>query len=250
LFKPVTDACWRLRDIDVRKLDLNAMDRVAMMGERLADLNSLRKFSPGASDDLSEPWNVRFTRKDVDILRGSWRSMDRERHTTADCVVDRRCIECGSERDHFGEQIHALIVGQVAIAVRMLGHALDSVAGQSRCLKPLRQHQDHEQLRARCDYGHKLCLAAGASRLITDCRVEKGNPADSTLAVEPSSAICPRPASTPVGSLDGRTERTARADETRRGCACTGSPPLHRARPLNQPAPCRERGYSRSGCSR
>ena len=32
-------------------------------------------------------------------------------------------------------------------------------------------------------YGHKLCLATGASGLITDCRVEKGNPADSTLTV-------------------------------------------------------------------
>jgi IS5 family transposase len=32
-------------------------------------------------------------------------------------------------------------------------------------------------------YGHKLCLATGASGLITDCHVEKGNPADSTLAV-------------------------------------------------------------------
>ncbi len=31
-------------------------------------------------------------------------------------------------------------------------------------------------------YGHKICLAAGASGLITDCHVEKGNPADSTLA--------------------------------------------------------------------
>lgn len=32
-------------------------------------------------------------------------------------------------------------------------------------------------------YGHKLCLATGASGLITDFHVEKGNPADSTLAV-------------------------------------------------------------------
>jgi IS5 family transposase len=32
-------------------------------------------------------------------------------------------------------------------------------------------------------YGHKLCLATGASGLITDCHVEKGNPADSTLAI-------------------------------------------------------------------
>lgn len=32
-------------------------------------------------------------------------------------------------------------------------------------------------------YGHKLCLATGASGLITDCHVENGNPADSTLAI-------------------------------------------------------------------
>jgi transposase, IS5 family len=32
-------------------------------------------------------------------------------------------------------------------------------------------------------YGHKLCLSTGASGLITDCHVEAGNPADSTLAV-------------------------------------------------------------------
>jgi IS5 family transposase len=32
-------------------------------------------------------------------------------------------------------------------------------------------------------YGHKICLAAGASGLVTDCNVEKGNPADSTLAI-------------------------------------------------------------------
>jgi IS5 family transposase len=32
-------------------------------------------------------------------------------------------------------------------------------------------------------YGHKVCLATGASGLITDCHVEDGNPADSTLAV-------------------------------------------------------------------
>lgn len=33
-------------------------------------------------------------------------------------------------------------------------------------------------------YGHKLCLATGASGLILDCRIEDGNPADATLAVE------------------------------------------------------------------
>lgn len=33
-------------------------------------------------------------------------------------------------------------------------------------------------------YGHKLCLSAGASNLITDCVILGGNPNDSTLAVE------------------------------------------------------------------
>lgn len=33
-------------------------------------------------------------------------------------------------------------------------------------------------------YVHKLCLATGASGLILDCRIEDGNPADATLAVE------------------------------------------------------------------
>lgn len=33
-------------------------------------------------------------------------------------------------------------------------------------------------------YGHKVCLTAGASGLVTDCTVESGNPADSKLAVK------------------------------------------------------------------
>jgi IS5 family transposase len=32
-------------------------------------------------------------------------------------------------------------------------------------------------------YGHKICLTAGASGLVTDVVIEEGNPADSTLAV-------------------------------------------------------------------
>lgn len=33
-------------------------------------------------------------------------------------------------------------------------------------------------------YGHKICLTAGKSNMVLDCRVLDGNPADSTLAVE------------------------------------------------------------------
>jgi len=33
-------------------------------------------------------------------------------------------------------------------------------------------------------FGHKLCLSSGVSGMVTDCVIEEGNPADSTLAVE------------------------------------------------------------------
>lgn len=35
--------------------------------------------------------------------------------------------------------------------------------------------------RRETEYGHKICLAGGASGLITDCVIERGNPADSPL---------------------------------------------------------------------
>jgi IS5 family transposase len=39
-------------------------------------------------------------------------------------------------------------------------------------------------------YGHKICLTAGASGLVTDVVVEHGNPADSTLAVRMIQRQC------------------------------------------------------------
>lgn len=38
--------------------------------------------------------------------------------------------------------------------------------------------------RLEVEYGHKVNLAVGKSSLVTDCVIEKGNPADSTLAVK------------------------------------------------------------------
>ena len=39
-------------------------------------------------------------------------------------------------------------------------------------------------------YGHKICLTAGASGIVTDVVVEQGNPADSTLAVKMIERHC------------------------------------------------------------
>ena len=48
--------------------------------------------------------------------------------------------------------------------------------------------EDHTDIiikgRREVEYGHKICLATGASGLITDCVVENGNPADVTLATK------------------------------------------------------------------
>ena len=39
-------------------------------------------------------------------------------------------------------------------------------------------------------YGHKICLTAGASGIVTDVVIEQGNPADSTLAVKMVKQHC------------------------------------------------------------
>jgi len=66
-------------------------------------------------------------------------------------------------------------------------------------------------------YGHKLCLATGASGLITDCHVEKGNPADSTLAVGMVERHMERYGHAPQQvCLDGAFASRANFDEIKR----------------------------------
>ncbi len=66
-------------------------------------------------------------------------------------------------------------------------------------------------------YGHKLCLTTGASGLITDCQVEKGNPADSTLAVEMVERHMERYGHAPQQAcFDGAFSSRANLDEIKR----------------------------------
>ena len=60
----------------------------------------------------------------------------------------------------------------------------ERVPAQSKVISIFEEHtdiiiKDHRQTL----YGHKLCLAGGASGLVTDLVIETGNPADSTLTV-------------------------------------------------------------------
>jgi IS5 family transposase len=70
-------------------------------------------------------------------------------------------------------------------------------------------------------YGHKLCLATGASGLITDCHVEKGNPADSTLAVAMVERHMERYGSAPEQvCFDGAFSSRANFEEIKRLEVC------------------------------
>jgi IS5 family transposase len=66
-------------------------------------------------------------------------------------------------------------------------------------------------------YGHKLCLTTGASGLITDCHVEQGNPADSTLAVRMVERHMERYGHAPKQAcFDGGFTSRANLDEIKR----------------------------------
>ena len=66
-------------------------------------------------------------------------------------------------------------------------------------------------------YGHKLCLTTGASGLITDCHVEKGNPADSTLAIAMVERHLERYGRTPhEACFDGAFSSRANFEEIKR----------------------------------
>jgi transposase, IS5 family len=66
-------------------------------------------------------------------------------------------------------------------------------------------------------YGHKICLATGRSGLITDCHVEDGNPADSTLAVRMVERHMERYGRAPQQvSFDGAFSSRANFEEIKR----------------------------------
>ena len=80
-----------------------------------------------------------------------------------------------------------VVVGRFASQIREQRRVLagESVPAAEKLVSIFEPHTDiivkdqRETL-----YGHKICLTAGASGLVTDVVVEKGNPADSTLAVK------------------------------------------------------------------
>lgn len=91
-----------------------------------------------------------------------------------------RVLGLAAELKHYGELTHKVL----SQTQRRLW-AGEQVPAKEKLVSIFETHTDII-IKDRRDvlYGHKLCLATGASGLVLDCRVEDGNPADSTLAVE------------------------------------------------------------------
>ena len=61
----------------------------------------------------------------------------------------------------------------------------ESVPSEDKIVSIFEEHTDIIRKGGRDTlYGHKLCLSAGASNLITDCVILDGNPSDATLTIE------------------------------------------------------------------
>ena len=88
-------------------------------------------------------------------------------------------IHVANQLDHF-VSLAQRVISQTQ---RRVLHG-EQVPAQDKVLSIFEPHTDII-IKDRRDtlYGHKVCLSAGASGMVLDCVVEKGNPADSTLAV-------------------------------------------------------------------
>jgi IS5 family transposase len=98
---------------------------------------------------------------------------------SADIMVMLRAMAIAQQLRHYGE-LTKRVIDQTQRRV-LCG---EQVAASDKVVSIFEPHTDViVKDRRETLYGHKICLTAGASGLITDVVVEDGNPSDSTLAV-------------------------------------------------------------------
>ena len=98
---------------------------------------------------------------------------------SADVIAMVRGMAIAQQLRHYGE-LTKQVIDQAQR--RVLGG--EQVPASEKIVSIFEPHTDViVKDRRETLYGHKICLTAGASGLITDVVVEDGNPADSTLAV-------------------------------------------------------------------
>ncbi len=116
-----------------------------------------------------------------DVMESARRIKDELRHVKISSLSDIVLVESLSYRlEHFtglGERVEDQTHRRIVFE--------ESVPASDKIVSIFEEHTDII-IKDRRDvlYGHKICLATGASGLVLDVVVLKGNPADSTLAVD------------------------------------------------------------------
>jgi len=125
--------------------------------------------------------NKRQRRKDyADLLKVSALTLSYSRRAIA-CLekssIDARLVSIAGQLRHYAD-----LAEQVILQTRRRVIGGESVPAQEKIVSIFEPHTDII-VKDRRDvfYGHKICLAGGASNLILDCLITEGNPADSTL---------------------------------------------------------------------
>ena len=104
-------------------------------------------------------------------------------HTAAAAVkkssIDPMSFPLFADIEHYAD-LTAQVISQTQLRV-LLG---ESVAARQKVVSIFESHTD-VIVKDRRDtiFGHKICLTGGRSKLILDCLIPKGNPADTDLAI-------------------------------------------------------------------
>jgi len=113
---------------------------------------------------------LKYTRKTIGYARKTIAALLMSKHLFAAVHADVLCHFVG-----LAEKVIAQTERRVVLE--------ESVPAEEKIVSIFEEHTDIIRKGGRDTlYGHKLCLSAGASNLITDCIILDGNPCDSTLA--------------------------------------------------------------------
>jgi IS5 family transposase len=121
---------------------------------------------------------VKITEKTVRYAASVVERLDK--HGTTSASGNAACVSLAEQLRHYSE----LAIGIINQTTRRVFYKENVPAGE-KVVSIFEPHSDII-IKDRRDtfFGHKLCLSTGRSGLVLDCVVLRGNPADSTLAVE------------------------------------------------------------------
>jgi IS5 family transposase len=118
----------------------------------------------------------------VDLLKVTGKALDYARNAVGiikKSFVDPTAFPLFSDIEHFAD-LTEKVISQTKRRI-LLG---EEVPAREKVLSIFEEHTD-VIVKDRRDpiYGHKICLTGGASNMILDCVIHRGNPADTDLAI-------------------------------------------------------------------